>query len=63
MNQLTELAWCWRFLIFSGVILWIIILIWIYWIIEIKISDWKDNRKRDHDMENLKRINKNILHE
>ena len=63
MNQLTELAWYWRFLIFSGVILWIIILIWIYWIIEIKISDWKDNRKRDHDMENLKRINKNILHE
>jgi len=63
MNQLTELAWYWRFLIFSGIILWIIILIWIYWIIEIKISDWKDKRKRDHDIENLKRINKNIRHE
>jgi len=61
MNELSNLSWYWRFLIISGIIAWGFILLNIYWYITVKISDYKDARKRDYDAERLKLMNKDKM--
>jgi len=61
MTNLNELQWYWRFLIFSGIIAWCCLTVWAYWIIKVKISNNRKNRKKhDHDAEMLRIINKNL---
>jgi len=57
MTNLNDLQWYWRLLIFSGVILWLIIIVILFY----AAKKYRLRcRQHDHDTEMLRIINKNL---